>query len=144
MSHLSVFRIFWNHFFMQVFPINMRYLAMSKKKNPLFVWGWDRKTRPSRLPFAITRRTSWCQSVIIGTDFSIPPLHSWWILIILPTGKCCMLLCRLPIIFKINLSEKIFQEYHQSVKQFGSRSGPTFCRARSGSKLFAKIISRRH
>ena len=32
--------------------------------------------------------------------------------------------------------------YHQSVKQFGSRSGPTFCRAYSGSKLFAKIISR--
>ena len=25
--------------------------------------------------------------------------------------------------------EKFFQEYDQSVKQFGSRSGPTFCRA---------------
>ena len=25
--------------------------------------------------------------------------------------------------------KKIFQEYHQSVKQFGYRSGPTFCRA---------------
>ena len=31
--------------------------------------------------------------------------------------------------FKINFFEKIFQEYHQSVKQFGSRSGPTFFRA---------------
>ena len=40
--------------------------------------------------------------------------------------------------------EKIFQEYHQSVKQFRSRSGPTFWRAWSGSKLFTKVISRLH
>ena len=33
--------------------------------------------------------------------------------------------------------------YHQSVKQFGSRPGPTFCQAWSGSKLFAKDISKR-
>ena len=31
----------------------------------------------------------------------------------------------------------------QGVKQFGSRSGPTFCRAWSGSKLFEEVISRR-
>ena len=31
-----------------------------------------------------------------------------------------------------------------SVKQFESRSGPTFCRAWSGSKLFAKVTSRWH
>ena len=35
------------------------------------------------------------------------------------------------------------QEYHQSVKKFGSRSGRTFCWAWSGSKLFAKVINRR-
>ena len=44
--------------------------------------------------------------------------------------------------FMINFSEKSFQEYDQSVKQFGSRSGQTFCRALPGSKLFAKVISR--
>ena len=33
-------------------------------------------------------------------------------------------------------------QHYQSVKQFGSRSGPTFCWAWSGSKLFAKVISR--
>ena len=38
--------------------------------------------------------------------------------------KCCLL-----IFFKINFFEKFFQEYHLSVKQIGSRSGPTFCRA---------------
>ena len=56
-----------------------------------------------------------------------------------------MLFCRLwNIFFKINFSKIISQEYHQSVKQFGSRSDPTFCRAWSGSKLFAKVISRWH
>ena len=38
--------------------------------------------------------------------------------------------------------KKIFLEYHQSVKQLGSRSGLTFCQAWSGSELFAKVISR--
>ena len=44
---------------------------------------------------------------------------------------------------KSTLYEKFFQENHQGVKQFGSRSCPTICRAGSGSKLFAKVISRR-
>ena len=82
MSHLSVFRIFWKPFF-YVFSIKIGYFVVSKKNNPLYVWGWDRKFRPSRLPFVITRQASWCQSVILGTDFSIPPSHSWWILIML-------------------------------------------------------------
>ena len=53
-----------------------------------------------------------------------------------------MLFCRLWIFFKSYFFKNIFQEYHQCVKQFGSRSGPKFCRAWSGSKLFAKVISR--
>ena len=28
------------------FQYKMRYLVVSKKKNPLFMWGWDRKIRP--------------------------------------------------------------------------------------------------
>ena len=35
-----------------------------------------------------------------------------------------------------------FFQYHQGVKQFGPRSGPTLCRAWSGSKLLVKVISR--
>ena len=42
----------------------------------------------------------------------------------LPPGKFFMLFCRL-IFFKINFFEKFFQEYHLSVKQIGSRLGPT-------------------
>ena len=62
----------------------------------------------------------------------------------LPPGNFFMLFCFLLIFFKFNFFEKFFQEYYQSVKQFGSRSDPTFCRAWSGSKLFAKVISRWH
>ena len=35
-----------------------------------------------------------------------------------------------------------FQTIRECIKQFGSRSGPTFFQAWSGSKLFAKVISR--
>ena len=36
--------------------------------------------------------------------------------------------CRLLIFFfKINFFEKLFQECYHSVKQFGSRLGPTLC-----------------
>ena len=41
--------------------------------------------------------------------------------------------------FKIRFLEKLFQKYHLSVKQIGLRSGPTLCRAWSGSNLFAKV-----
>ena len=42
--------------------------------------------------------------------------------------------------FKINFFKKLFREYHQNVKQFGPRSGPSLCRARSGSKLFVCLL----
>ena len=31
--------------------------------------------------------------------------------------------------YQNHLFQKLFQEYHLSIKQIGSRSGPTFCRA---------------
>ena len=46
--------------------------------------------------------------------------------------------------FKSNLFKNSFQEHYHSVKLFGSWSGPTLCRTWSESKLFAKVISRRH
>ena len=63
----------------------------------------------------------------------------------LHAGYCFIIFCRLQIIFKINFFENFFQEHYWSVKLFGSRSGLTVsqCQAWSGSKLFAKIISRR-
>ena len=33
------------------------------------------------------------------------------------------------LFFRINFFEIFFQEHHQSVKQFGSRSGPNVCQA---------------
>ena len=50
---------------------------------------------------------------------------------------CCLL------VFDKNIFKKSIKQTFQSVKLFRSRSGPTFCRAWSGSKLFAKVISRR-
>ena len=44
-----------------------------------------------------------------------------------------------------NFFEKFFRNtIRVCVKQFGSRSSPTFCQAGPGSKLFAKMISRWH
>ena len=40
-----------------------------------------------------------------------------------------MLLMSSADIFKINFFKRIFQEHYQSVKRFGSRSGPTFRRS---------------
>ena len=42
-----------------------------QEKKPLFTRGPDRKIRPSRLPFVITRQASWCQMVILRMEFSI-------------------------------------------------------------------------
>ena len=39
----------------------------------------DRRIRPSGSPCVITRQASWCQTAILGTDFSILPSHSWYI-----------------------------------------------------------------
>ena len=63
------------------FQYKTRYLVVSKKKNPLFAWWLDRKICPLQSPFFITLQASWCQSVILGTDFFIAPLHPWCILI---------------------------------------------------------------
>ena len=52
MSHLSIFRNFWEPFFKH----KMWYLMVSKKKNLLFVWGWDRIFCPSWSLFVITRQ----------------------------------------------------------------------------------------
>ena len=57
------------------FNMKIQYLIVSKKNNPLVVWGWDRKPRPSASPFVMTRQASECQTVILGRDFPIPP--SW-------------------------------------------------------------------
>ena len=58
---------------------------------------------------------------------------------------CLLLLLLLLFLSVINsFKTRIFHEYHQSVKQFGSRSGPTVSSSRSGSKLFPKVVSRRH
>ena len=75
---------------------------------------------------------SWSESKLFAV------VISWHILCIL-RNFCAIFVIWL---FKIKFFKKLFQEHYQSVKQFGCRSGPTFCQSWSGSKLFAKVISR--
>ena len=46
----------------------------------------------------------------------------------LPRGNFSCFFAHL-IFFIYNFFEKLFQEFHLSVKQFGFRLGPTYCRA---------------
>ena len=39
---------------------------VSKKNNPLFVWGSDRRVHPLGSLFVVTWQASWCQTVILG------------------------------------------------------------------------------
>ena len=57
-------------------------------------------------------------------------------------GNFSWLFCHSADFFKKYFLQKISEEHYQSVKWFGSRSGLTFCVFRSGSKPFAKVISR--
>ena len=49
-----------------------------------------------------------------------------------------MLFCRLLIFFNINFFKKFFREYHQSVRQFGSRSDTTFLSGQIRVKIVCK------
>ena len=59
-------------------------------------------------------------------------------------GKFSILFCRLLIFFKINFFLKFLSGIPPECQTVGSRSGPSFYWVCSGSKLFAKLISRRH
>ena len=58
---------------------------------------------------------------IVKTDKKVYQLVAHWVIF--------LAFCHLLIFFKINFFEKVFQEYHLSVKQIGFRSGPIFYRA---------------
>ena len=45
------------------------------------------------------------------------------------------------IIFKVYFSKSFFEEYHQDVKQFGSRSGPTFCQTEARTNRGTTLAS---
>ena len=73
---------------------------------------------------------AWCYAWF-GCWHTLCPLRNFYFF-------CCLL-----IFFKINFFEKFFQEYQLGVKQIGSRSCPTLCRAWSLSNLFAKVEGKR-
>ena len=87
LSHLSVFTNF-----LELFKDKMWHVMVSKKMNPLFVWGWDRKKLS--LP-RIAVASLVMPTAIFGTACSIPSSHSWYNLIILPL---CVYLCLCSIV----------------------------------------------
>ena len=77
--------------------IKMQYLIVIKKKNPVFVWRWDRKISLSQSPFVSTRQASWCQTVILMMDFKAPQRH-----IVSPSVPLC-LRCISPTFFEVGI-----------------------------------------
>ena len=76
----------------------------------------------------------------------------WWMILKIPKQispfhcrALCRALCRSPtvLVSELLFQKKDFRNTIKVSKQFGSWSGPTFCRSWSGSKLFTKVISRR-
>ena len=57
----------------------------------------------------------------------------------LPPGKIFHAFLSFADFFQINFFEEFFQKYHQSVKQFGSRSGPTFVSPDLGSNCLQRL-----
>ena len=70
----------------------MKKKKKKKKKNLPWMWRTDRKVRPSGSQSDITRQTSLCQAVTLGTDFLSTPhthdrfLHSYFSTIIYFVG----------------------------------------------------------
>ena len=106
---------------------------------------------------ALLSLSSWCLMTVVWLFLAVPwvclqfvivvfPAHTHLLFILtdLPILSLILPFCRLLMFFNINFFEKIFQDNYLSVKQLGSRSGPTHYRACSGSKLFAKAICSRY
>ena len=95
-------------------------------------WSLLRYFRPS-LSYHLSLRSDFC------LFFSGRLRQVLLYITLCPLGNFAYFLSSADLFQNQHFFKKFFQEYHQSVKQFGSRSGPTFCQAWSGSKLFAKL-----
>ena len=76
------------------------------------------------------------------------PQHMFWlrnkkndICYALLSGLFFMLFVIFWFFFKINFSEKFFQKYHQSVKQFWSRSGSMFVEPDLGKNCLQRLLA---
>ena len=78
----------------------------------------NQRESPFKPPFLSTIQA--CSKVIKSSEYIGFLFNS------LLAGKFCNHFGRLLIFFTINSFEKFFQEYHQSVKQIGPRTGQTF------------------
>ena len=77
------------------------------------------------------------------TESDYQQIDQWKCISSLLAGSILCFCCRLLTFFIINFSKNIFLEHYQNIKRLKTRSGLAFCRSWFGSKLFAKVISRR-
>ena len=94
----------------------------------------------SFLPFILSHKNT----LGVSNFFSSYISGKFWAICLLSSGLLLPFANSLDLVWK---SDKPSPQKNScrntiSVKQFGSRSGQMFCRAWSGSKLFAKVISR--
>ena len=118
--------------------IPQHFIQESLQLNPSSAWGSLGKTWASSLPRS-THKMSTFRVHFSNTRSRlyiniICQKRKWW--------KNKKQVCKV-YTPGVNFSKKFIQEHNQSVKQFGSRSGPTFCRAWSGSNQFVKVFRRR-
>ena len=76
-----------------------------------------------------------CNIELINEVSAYYPITTHWLLTLWPLGNFSCFFLSSADFLKINLFVKFFLEYF--LKQFGSRSGLTFCQAWSESKLFS-------
>ena len=94
---------------------------------------------PITQPAVVSTKVPWCALVSTFNSLTFPYNKE---MCRLSKLRMTLLACFIVVcwfFFKINFLVKFFQEYHQSVKQFGSRSGPTLCRAWSGSNCLRRL-----
>ena len=147
-SRLLSLKQYWHLYFSIKTPVLLWYLLEAHHQGPCnsspqHMFSWRNKKIFTWLP--LLSRAIWNvhQEPNKPVNLMLINTLSCKALTLCMLGNFACFFCHLWIFLKTNFFKKIFQEYHQSVKQFGSRSGPTFYWAWSGSKLFAKFISRR-
>ena len=84
----------------------------------------------------IGRIKSWLNLLNLKRDWNNSLQYIAW--------KYFMIFSSVEFFSKLTFSKNYFRNIIRVLNSFGSRSGPTFCRAWSGSILLTKAISRRH
>ena len=130
------------HLFYKMIHFSMQFSAVVNRFIVKSFYKWFKKNFFFRKMFKIAELVtlSHFDNDIYGCFGSTPIKPNYfacWVIV-----HTFVVVCKL-LFSKLTFFQKFFQEHYQNVKRFGSKWGPTERRSWSGSKLFAKAISRR-